>query len=534
MTKSVDVIPPAPVYRKWPAAKTARLHKILDEIEAEFGRMKWVVTRSRPNVSGLSHMSSNMRRGFPCDSMVFGKLRKFGFPLNPSKFNAMYPLAWELLQKLGKELNHPWTTITINRNLACLPHKDGNIGQSIIVGMGQFTGGELCVKRTDDAEPVAYNVCRKFLQFDGNLSEHWVTEFEGLRYSIVFYTKKPIKSDTGADKAIAARAITKGAIVVHGDREDDGYGVINDSSGDDTSDNTNEPPAKKQKLSERSKSRTKSKKKTDITARRRRFAVAIPSFQRPEVLVIKTLPLVRRLHPSLKNVTVFVANKTEASNYTTVLKEAGFDKVNVVVGVKGLLRQRVFYNTKFYKPNTLIMNMDDDIDDLKVPDPSTNRLKSFRGTLDDLIQRMATLCEEHGARLCGLYPTANAFYMKNHHTVGLRYIVGAAFLSYAGDNAICGSDRVSKESSGEDFETCLRSFVENGSVVRIEDVAIKTSYFAGGGIDAELQSTGHLNRKNVHEAALHAIQNKYPDLARLVQKKDVVNLRLKLITTDRK
>lgn len=534
---------PEPFYRRYSKDTQEKLGIVLDQLHHEFAIMKWTPSRSRPNVSGLSHISSKMRRGEPCDSMVFGRLRKFGYPLQPSKNNAKHPRVWALLQELGRLADHHYTTITINHNLVCKPHKDGNIGESIIVALGDFTDGRLLIKHPAHDKPKAFNIDRRVLQFEGNMCEHWNEPFSGDRYSIVFYTRKPIQVDTEEDKILLARALIPRTDLPEYPRKADVVSTVTVSVP------VSVPVNRKRKMeiiesteSTEPTESTESTEPTELTEpapkRRktkapRKYHIAIPSLGRADILVAKTLPLIRRLQPSMDNVTVFTSNQKEMLHYQRVLGQSNFSDVRVVQGVKGLLKQRRFYNRKHYQKDDLILNMDDDIDDIKIV--RDNKLVSMTDPLQTLVDRMANLCEQSGARLAGVYPVCNAFYMKNRHVIGLRYIVGALFLSYAGDRAICGSDRVSDESSGEDFETCIRSFVLHGNVVRLEDVAVKTGYFANdmGGIRGELHSLNEPDRKPVHEAALTRLHHAYPELTSIRQKKDILNLRLKSITHEK-
>mgnify|MGYP003636876273 CR=1 FL=1 len=78
-----------------------------------------------------------------------------------------------------------FTSVQINKNFKCPKHTDGrNIGASMIMSLGDFTGGDLFVsgKRID----IKY----KPYVFNGALEEHWTDDFEGDRYSIVLFNLK--------------------------------------------------------------------------------------------------------------------------------------------------------------------------------------------------------------------------------------------------------------------------------------------------------------------------------------------------------
>jgi hypothetical protein len=81
--------------------------------------------------------------------------------------------------------NHKFTGIMINKNFQCDPHKDnGNEGAVIIIGLGNYTGGELV------AEGIEYNIRNKDLKFEASKIEHYVKPFEGDRYSVVLFKHK--------------------------------------------------------------------------------------------------------------------------------------------------------------------------------------------------------------------------------------------------------------------------------------------------------------------------------------------------------
>ena len=67
-----------------------------------------------------------------------------------------------------------FTSVQLNKNFKCPKHFDGkNLGNSMIMALGNFTGGDLFVsgKRID----IKY---KPFI-FNGSLEEHWTDDFEG-------------------------------------------------------------------------------------------------------------------------------------------------------------------------------------------------------------------------------------------------------------------------------------------------------------------------------------------------------------------
>jgi FkbM family methyltransferase len=104
-----------------------------------------------------------------------------------SKFTEEHPELWKMLLELGEHLdpNHQFSSVTINHNVECLPHKDvRNQGTTMIIGLGDYTEGELVVDGKD------IDIKHKPYYFNGYLHEHYTKPFQGERYSLMFYNCK--------------------------------------------------------------------------------------------------------------------------------------------------------------------------------------------------------------------------------------------------------------------------------------------------------------------------------------------------------
>jgi hypothetical protein len=77
----------------------------------------------------------------------------------------------------------PYTSIQVNQNYNCKPHRDiHNCGTSYIVAFGEYTGGRLVI------EGKSFDVQYRPVLFDGSKLLHSTTPFEGNRVSIVYHT----------------------------------------------------------------------------------------------------------------------------------------------------------------------------------------------------------------------------------------------------------------------------------------------------------------------------------------------------------
>lgn len=252
------------------------------------------------------------------------------------------------------------------------------------------------------------------------------------------------------------------------------------------------------------------------------YQIAIPSYDRAEVCQTKTLATLREMGVDADRVTVFVADEAEKEIYDQQFN----GDWRTVVAELGIFKARRFINAH-YAEGTRILSIDDDMKGfIEKRGKST---QPYLGTITDLAQEGFAHCEAAAGKLWGIHPTENGFFMKDYTVVGLRYIGAGMFGSYAGDPVFLG--RRPQQSSGEDFETSLRSFLMYGKVVRLEYLGWSTANFAKGGIDSELQTYGITDRANDHTRALIDIASRFPELAKTYKKSgNVTNLRLKSIT----
>tara|TARA_R100000278_G_C5443494_1_gene154545 strand:- start:68 stop:658 length:591 start_codon:yes stop_codon:yes gene_type:complete len=105
-----------------------------------------------------------------------------------TKLQALYPEYMDIFQEfVGTYVeDFEFNQIVINKNFEIMPHKDAsNVGVSYIIGLGEYTNGDLVVDYEDYEE--RHNIRHKFYTFDGSKYTHWVEPFEGERFTLVFY-----------------------------------------------------------------------------------------------------------------------------------------------------------------------------------------------------------------------------------------------------------------------------------------------------------------------------------------------------------
>ena len=153
---------------------------------------RYPVLNSRPDLKGFD---GEIQRGFAL-GYVFnrpGHQQKY----NTKPFVRCTKLKWknnqELFDTTCKFFKHyyprefKFSTIQYNYNCRAAKHIDSNnAGNSVIIGIGDYTGGRLIVYDEND-KPQYYDIKHKFLRFNGSKFYHEVEPYQGNRLTLVFF-----------------------------------------------------------------------------------------------------------------------------------------------------------------------------------------------------------------------------------------------------------------------------------------------------------------------------------------------------------
>jgi len=222
--------------------------------------------------------------------------------------------------------------------------------------------------------------------------------------------------------------------------------------------------------------------------------VCIPSYNRPGVLLTKTLDFLQRVAYPKDRINIFVASEEERLRY-----RAGCFDYNLVVGVPGLVPQRNFIS-EWLDEDEIYVSLDDDVVGVK------------GGGLLDVVRRGVALLETRQAGLFGVLPKDDARCFKDSTTTHLSFIVGAFF--------ICRNHKDMRiQSFCEDYERCILYFKRYGAVFRYRGAGVQTRYAGtSGGLE------GRLGRKR---NAVNQLISTYPDYCSFRDKKGEADILLK-------
>lgn len=235
------------------------------------------------------------------------------------------------------------------------------------------------------------------------------------------------------------------------------------------------------------------------------YQIAIPSYKRSHLIKAKVLAFLERQNIDPKRVTIFVANDKERKLYEKELTECRYQKI--VVGEPGIMEIRNFIR-RFYKENTPVVSLDDDLMDIMELDES-RVYPMASGGLEKLIFLGFNAAREHNAYLWGISNTMNPFYMSDTIQIGLYFVVGQLF----GTIIRHDKDLMVTTDMKEDVERCLQHFVKDGRLIRLDQYGPKANYNTLEGGQQSVRS-----HSNQFKSAAY-LTAKYPKYLRMYYRK---------------
>lgn len=143
----------------------------------------------------------------------FGLVRSRRIGYTTSRPSQKYPEIYKAIFKFGNHVCPPGmdiTSITLNHGVKAKKHVDSfNVGDSVIVGIGDYEGGKLRVYDggRDSETYTAHDIHDKPLMFNGAKYAHETEDFTGTRYTIIYYSQRPKKIPWTSDIVINGSGI---------------------------------------------------------------------------------------------------------------------------------------------------------------------------------------------------------------------------------------------------------------------------------------------------------------------------------------
>jgi len=243
-------------------------------------------------------------------------------------------------------------------------------------------------------------------------------------------------------------------------------------------------------------------KVTHQTRKRNRatYQIALPTYNRADILLEKTLKTLHDHHIDPAKITIFVANEEQKDIYEDKIPKELYGKI--VVAVKGLAKVRNFI-TEYYPLGTEIVSLDDDISNFMQLNKEGDKLvplKNFQKVIEDGFN----LCKKYKYHMWGLAPIKNHFFMKHEVSTNLKFIIGNCY------GFINRRIKVHYNYKN-DYELSLENSVRDGGVIRFNNIVATTKMGAKGGSDMSVEDRA---KQKEHKDSIDFLKKTYPGLVR--------------------
>ena len=234
------------------------------------------------------------------------------------------------------------------------------------------------------------------------------------------------------------------------------------------------------------------------------YIVAIPTYNRVDEVIHKTLHTLKEGGVSKSHIYLFVANKQQRDLYEQSVPKNLYHEI--VVGKKGITNQRIFIS-QYFQEGRYVVSMDDDVETLEM-------LKGAKlvkiANIDAFFLQAYKTMKQNNLFIWGIYPVRNPFFMYNETTFDLRFIIGVTFGFIT--RHVKQLKMSTKAETKEDYEQTILYYKQDGGVIRFNNVTAKTKFNAPGGLGTD--------RFERNKKAAEYLANKYPDIVTRRDRKD--------------
>jgi len=385
------------------------------------------------------------------------------------KYKPLHLLLKQIIHKFNP--NFKFTTIQINKNVKCPAHRDkNNVGASIALGLGDYTGGGI-EQYEEDGSITYLDNHNKCVYQDGSLL-HKTADWVGTRYAIIFfYHQGSLKENNDTREEIQHTLALK-----------------NEIEGD--------------------------------------YKIAIPSYKRAGKKQFKTLPYLASIGVPPQDIYLFVHKKEYGEYQELYGHQAKIISVDYDTDKGGIVRIHN-YITRYFREGENLLCMDDDVSGIYKSMPSVDgkfikQKITNKKLFKSFTKHHFNLLRKNNISLCGLYPVDNAMFMYNQkeYNYGNEWVMGCCYFTTNKRSVVLTEEFWCKE----EVERSILHFPS----LRSNKYCFRTTYYAPGGITA----TGR--NDEVEKECATKLYEMYPDnFTKIFQRKNGKwDLKLKKISID--
>ena len=232
---------------------------------------------------------------------------------------------------------------------------------------------------------------------------------------------------------------------------------------------------------------------------------AIPSYNRADVLIKKTLSTLVKSGICFNEIDLFLFDENQKTEYQTKIINHFCCEINIIVTDILDLGQRLNYIlNKHYPEDTEVVLIEDDIRQVCRGKDNLN-VKAFAKQAFEV-----TRIENYN--IWGISPTDSFMFQKEGYTTDFKFIIGTLY----GIIVRHSDDLNVSITYKQDFERTILYYIKDKGMIRFNDVYCKTTYRAVGGLGNDNKN----NRLQKEIDACSLMIDKYPNYCYQNKKKE--------------
>ena len=198
------------------------------------------------------------------------------------------------------------------------------------------------------------------------------------------------------------------------------------------------------------------------------FKIIVVTHNRVDVCRSHTLAMLRDNHVPAELITLLVHNEEQKANYEDGIPKDLYNNIMVTNTNDGCYGQLNFL-TDYYEEGVRIVKLDDDISYVYEIADNYNLVKS--SNLLNFIDDGFRLCDQYGAKLFGLYPCTNPYFVckQKLYSTDLRFAVGS-FMGLIIDKSNILDLNIKIKG---DYQYAIQAYINHGAVIRLNRVCHK-------------------------------------------------------------
>ena len=235
--------------------------------------------------------------------------------------------------------------------------------------------------------------------------------------------------------------------------------------------------------------------------------IAIPTYNRPDILIKKSLPLLEYIPKNL--IKIYVEDEEQ---YLIYQEHLGYEYDIIITQTNGIGEKRNWI--KNHTKAKYLLQIDDDIESIK----EWNGISLSPENIYELIKNGFKECEEAGLHLWGICCFFNPFFLRNNSSTNLKFICGG-FHGLITDKIIC-----SPINTFEDYYNTCAYYEADGGVYRKNGYGLKTKTFKEKGGLQDFMPNNERTLEEEKNATM--LKNRFGKMLSVIKKKDRTDLRL--------